>query len=303
MKLASIQRWRLYLCPRRHGSKSCYFSSSTARNTTSSVSSTEVEKFSNLSHSWWDPKQNPLISMNAIRIEYIKQQMEKAAVQRQQRETSIDKASSSPMQPPLHGLKALDVGCGGGLLSESLARLGAHVTAIDPSHELVQHAKQHAQLHPQTSTINYQGGCTVEQLALQVKEQPSDDNNDALFDIICLLEVIEHVTDVESILQATTSLLKPHTGRLFLSTLNRTIKSHLIAIVGAEYIMRDLPPGTHNWHQFQSPQELHHKLPPLGLQPLHTSGMVMTSLPPHWNWKLDSNDTDINWIGTYQRIK
>ncbi|KAG7339625.1 2-polyprenyl-3-methyl-5-hydroxy-6-metoxy-1,4-benzoquinol methylase [Nitzschia inconspicua] len=296
------------------------------------LSPLEVNKFSNMSQSWWDPQQNPLISMNAIRMEYIQQQMiqfKKEQEDMEQTNTGEDNSNDrddsnttssfgtvSTHSLPLNGFKALDVGCGGGLLSESLARLGAHVTAIDPSMELVQQAQQHARLHPVTSTnIMYRGGCTVEQLAQEAKEnsfETNEESNNHLFDIICLLEVIEHVTDVESILQATESLLKPNTGRLFISTLNRTVASHLVAIVGAEYVFRYLPPGTHNWDQFQSPEELHHTMTNLSnnntttttmLRPLHTSGMVMTALPPIWNWKLDLHNTGINWIGTYQRTR
>jgi 2-polyprenyl-6-hydroxyphenyl methylase / 3-demethylubiquinone-9 3-methyltransferase len=113
---------------------------------------------------------------------------------------------------------------------------------------------------------------------------------------------VEHVTDIPSILKATRSLLKPDTGRLFVSTLNRTFKSHLMAIVGAEYVLRYLPPGTHRWNQFVSPHELQQLAHDSQLQQLDVQGMVVTNFPwnGQWHWKLDPNDTDINWIGTYQ---
>jgi 2-polyprenyl-6-hydroxyphenyl methylase/3-demethylubiquinone-9 3-methyltransferase len=246
-----------------HQQKRCLSSSS-------SFSPSEVAKFSELSKIWWDPKENPLIGMNSIRIQHILDCVE------------------------LKDKRALDVGCGGGLLSESLARLGANVTAIDPSKELVEQAKRHSQLDPRTRTINYRGGHTVEELAAEEKEK---------FDVICCLEVIEHVTDIHSLLNAMSSLLKPN-GKLFLSTINRTAKSHAAAIVGAEYIMRYLPVGTHDWDTFKSPQEVSTIVKECGLEQVHVTGMVLTSPPfqGRWNWKLDEQDTDVNWIGTYQLL-
>jgi len=268
----------------------------------SSVSGKEVSKFSELSKTWWEPQQNPLIGMNSIRVEYIVNQLRKIP-------TSADENSfihdprhvveglshlSHEVPPELSALKALDVGCGGGLLSESLSRLGAEVVAVDPSHNLVEHAKKHAGIDPRTRSIEYRGGYTIEQLA----EELSDD----CFDIICILEVVEHVTDVESILRAAKSLLKPNTGRLFLSTINRTLKSHIFTIIGAEYVMGYLPPGTHNWKQFRSPREVEELMNRVGLQQIDFQGMVITKPPfqGHWNWKLDEMDTDVNWIGSYK---
>jgi 2-polyprenyl-6-hydroxyphenyl methylase / 3-demethylubiquinone-9 3-methyltransferase len=268
-----------------------------------SVSSSEVNKFSQLSPSWWDPTKNPLISMNAIRMEYILYQMSHDVPS-----TAVGNGIQTSALPllPLHNRKALDIGCGGGLLSESLARLGATVTAIDPSGPLIRQAQQHALLDPKTMSIHYLGGYTVERLAqeMQHSSQNDDDRNDGLFDIICLLEVVEHATDIPSILKAAQSLLKPLTGRLFVSTLNRTVKSHLMAIIGAEYVLRYLPPGTHRWQQFVSPHELQQLANDCQLQQLDVKGMVVTKFPwkDQWHWKLDPDDTDINWIGTYQAI-
>lgn len=196
----------------------------------------------------------------------------------------------------MKGKRALDVGCGGGLLSESLARLGASVTGVEPSKELAEQARLHAQLDPRTRSIDYRGGWTVEQLAVEVAE-----TNTEKYDIICCLEVIEHVTDVDSILSSMQRLLKPD-GKLFLSTINRTTKSKAVAIVGAEYIMRYLPIGTHDWNQFKSPEEVRVLMEENGLKEVDVKGMVLTSPPFRglWDWKLSSNDTDINWIGTYQ---
>lgn len=248
----------------------------------SSVSKAEVSKFSEFSESWWDPQQNPLIGMNSIRVGYIVDE--------------IKQSTAGEESPALSGLKALDVGCGGGLLSESLARLGADVVAVDPSETLVEHAKRHADLDPRTRSIDYRGGYTIEQLA--------EETSDPCFDVICILEVVEHVTDVESILRAAKALLKPNTGRLFVSTLNRTLKSGAVAIVGAEYIMGYLPPGTHDWNQFLSPEEVAELMSRVGLQQIDVQGMVVTKPPFHgrWEWKLDRQDTDVNWIGTYKSV-
>jgi 2-polyprenyl-6-hydroxyphenyl methylase/3-demethylubiquinone-9 3-methyltransferase len=239
----------------------------------SSVSTSEVSKFSQFATTWWDPRENPLIGMNTIRMEYIKGQ-------------------TSSTNSTMSNLTALDIGCGGGLLSESLARLGANVTAIDPSEALVAEAKRHSELDPRTRTIDYRGGWSVEKLSQE---------SDTKFDIICLLEVIEHVADPESILSSIRPLLKPD-GKLFLSTMNRTVKSKLVAIVGAEYIMRYLPVGTHDWDQFLSPEEVTSLMGRAGFDQVDVSGMIIDSPPfmGRWSWKLDPKDTDINWIGTYQ---
>eukprot|EP00980_Cylindrotheca_fusiformis_P003129 scaffold721_cov131-Cylindrotheca_fusiformis.AAC.19 len=243
----------------------------------SSHSEAEVAKFSDLSKTWWDPKENPLIGMNSIRVEYILNQLD-------------DKS--------LKNKRALDVGCGGGLLSESLARLGANVTSIDPSKELVEQAKIHAQMDPRTRTIDYRGGWTVEQLAVSTLKEDDIEK----FDVICCLEVIEHVTDIDSILSSIRSLLNPNGGKLFISTLNRTWKSRVVAIAGAEYIMRYLPIGTHDWDKFKSPEEVSSLVERHQLEQIDVQGMILTSPPfrGNWNWKLDPGDTDINWIGSYQ---
>lgn len=200
-------------------------------------------------------------------------------------------------------MRALDVGCGGGLLSESLSRLGADVTAIDPSVPLVEMAKERSQIDFRTRSINYQGGTSVEELA---QEEPDK------FDIICILEVLEHAADVDNLLQAACSLLKPPSedsrgGMLFVSTLNKTRKSHALAIVGAEYVMGYLPVGTHDWEKFCSPLEMERRMNRVGLKPVNVSGMVLTapwSAPPFssWDWRLDETDVDVNWIGAYQHV-
>lgn len=250
----------------------------------SSVSATEVLKFSELNKSWWDPRRNPLIGMNSIRVEYIINELQQISSTR----------STCSTTSKLSGIKGLDVGCGGGLLSESLARLGVNVTAVDPSHALAQHAKKHAEMDPKTRSIDYKGGYSIEELAQEFRGP--------FYDIICILEVLEHVTDVESVLASARLLLKPDKGRLFVSTLNRTAKSKLMAIIGAEYIMGYLPPGTHDWNQFRSPQEVEGLMNRAGFEQVDVQGLVITKPPllGQWDWKLDPTDTDINWIGTYK---
>jgi 2-polyprenyl-6-hydroxyphenyl methylase/3-demethylubiquinone-9 3-methyltransferase len=274
------------------------------RCSSSSVSKSEVSKFSGFSKTWWDPRENPLIGMNSVRVEYVIGQVKDGSAAARNPMNGPQDESDQPFHQPLSGLSALDVGCGGGLLSESLVRLGATVTAIDPSHQLVNQAKLHAQLDPKTRPINYRGGCTVEQLA-EERVSPSSSGllqEHHLYDIICLLEVLEHVADVDSILSSTQRLLKPETGRLFVSTLNRTVKSQLIAIVGAEYIMRYLPPGTHDWNQFRSPAEVEVFANRAGLEQVDVQGMVVTNPPffGQWDWRLDPNDVDVNWIASYK---
>eukprot|EP00559_Dactyliosolen_fragilissimus_P004612 CAMPEP_0184859756 /NCGR_PEP_ID=MMETSP0580-20130426/4750_1 /TAXON_ID=1118495 /ORGANISM="Dactyliosolen fragilissimus" /LENGTH=269 /DNA_ID=CAMNT_0027356575 /DNA_START=334 /DNA_END=1140 /DNA_ORIENTATION=+ len=180
---------------------------------------------------------------------------------------------------PLHGLKALDVGCGGGLLSTSLARLGANVTAIDPSMEVAMAARERSKLDRDEKVRNhilYKGGIGVEDLAAKTKTTETatatattteTTNKEQDFDLICILEVIEHAQDPMELLRSASSLLKPPStpgkndgGLLFLSTINRTFKSYGMAILGGEYIMRKLPIGTHNWNNFLSPSEVQHMM-------------------------------------------
>jgi 2-polyprenyl-6-hydroxyphenyl methylase / 3-demethylubiquinone-9 3-methyltransferase len=259
-----------------------------ATKATTSVSADEVAKFSGMNQQWWDPSFNPLISMNPIRIKYILDIVEKE-------KQRFGTRNEDKNHPPLHKLKALDVGCGGGLLSESLARLGADVTAVDPSKALVDMAQQHAQQmgDPRLQRIDYRAGMTVEELAATTSEK---------FDLVCLLEVLEHASDVSSLLKAATSLVNPKGGLLFVSTINRTWKSYLLTIVGAEYVMGYVPPGTHTWEQYLAPDKVSGMMTRFGMQPIDIRGMVI-SKPPlcgNWDWRLDAKDTDCNWIAGYR---
>lgn len=254
-----------------------------------SVSSEEVSKFSAMASTWWKVDHNPLISMNPIRMSFILQQIAN------QHKINIQQTSSS--YKPLSNLKALDVGCGGGLLSESLARLGANVTAVDPSEEVVKAARIHSMKQNDTKDIDYKGGMSVEELANMKEYRHS-------FDIVCVLEVIEHATDPKSLMQGAISLLKQPTdthpgGMLFVSTINRTAKSYAVAIVGGEYLTQKLPIGTHDWKQFLSPKEVNLLVQNFGMEEVDKKGMILK--PPFWDlkWYLDSNDFDVNWIGSY----
>lgn len=196
----------------------------------SSVSVEEVAHFDTLASTWWDAERNPLIGMNPTRVSYIVETL---------RTTTSgagagagggsmicddgNNSSSSPTAPPhrpLHGLRALDVGCGGGLLSESLARLGASVCAVDPSFQVAKAAREHSQHHPLTKTIDYRGGTSVEELARELTAIGDDDdsvhvatdntNTSAhLFDLVCVLEVVEHATDPQKLLDSACRLLRP----------------------------------------------------------------------------------------------
>ena len=265
---------------------------STNNSTKTSVSEEEVSKFSSMASTWWKVDHNPLISMNPIRMSFITEQIGK------QRSIKIqhDKTTFEPFK----GLKALDVGCGGGLLSESLARLGASVTAVDPSKEVAKAAQIHSQRDVKTSSIEYKGGMSVEELASQEIYQSS-------FDIVCVLEVIEHATDPKSLMQSAVSLLKKPSqdghgpgGMLFVSTINRTAKSFGIAIVGGEYVTGKLPIGTHDWNKFLAPKEVHEMVQDFGLGEVDKRGMMLR--PPFYDlkWYLDAQDFDVNWIGSYR---
>ncbi len=199
----------------------------------------EIQKFSQLASNWWDPngKCKPLHIINPLRVEYIELQCGQ-----------------------LGGKSILDVGCGGGILSESLAKLGAHVTGIDMAEESLAVARDHAKQHQLEITYQH---ITVESLAQQQPEQ---------YDVITCMELLEHVPDPLSIITACAKLLKPG-GQLFLSTINRNHKAKLLLIVGAEYIARLVPKGTHDFTRFIRPSELMQFVEAAGLQVLDTTGM------------------------------
>ena len=232
-----------------------------------SVNSKEIEKFSKIAEEWWDPKGKfkPLHKFNPTRIMYIKENIIETL--------KLDKKKSS-----LKKLKILDIGCGGGLLSEPMCRLGAEVTAIDASERNIKVAKLHAKKN--NLKINYI--CTLPE-KMKVKNH---------FDVILNMEVVEHVNDVDFFLKSCSKLLKKN-GIMFVATLNKTLKSYIFAIVGAEYILRWLPIGTHEWEKFLKPEKLIAILKKNNLNLDRIDGMQFNILTD--KWKL-SADKSVNYI-------
>jgi len=231
----------------------------------------EVARFAQLADEWWDAKGPfaPLHKINPTRLTYIRDRL-------------CTHFGRDPKAPPsLTGLSVLDIGCGGGLVAEPLARLGAKVTGIDPGVETIAAAKTHAQ--GAGLDIAY-WAATAEEVAV------SGD----MFDAVLLLEVVEHVPDVPAFLKRIAPLVKPG-GIMVLSTLNRTLKAYALAIVGAEFILRWVPMGTHQWERFVRPGELKTALRSAGLTLADTTGMVYHPLADEWRL---SGDTDVNYFAT-----
>ncbi|MDZ4137056.1 MAG: bifunctional 2-polyprenyl-6-hydroxyphenol methylase/3-demethylubiquinol 3-O-methyltransferase UbiG, partial [Paracoccaceae bacterium] len=230
----------------------------------------EVAKFEAMAAEWWDPngKFKPLHQMNPCRLDYITTQI--AA------EFDRDLTRASPFA----GLRLLDIGCGGGLLSEPMARLGATVVGADAAARNIPVAQLHAQ--QMGLTIEYRNG-TAEDLAAMGEQ----------FDVILNMEVVEHVADPLSYLTACQTLLKPG-GLMVCSTLNRNAKSFAMAIVGAEWVMRWLPKGTHDWAKFITPDELDALIRRADLDPVDRKGMVFN--PISWGWSLSAHDLSVNYV-------
>ncbi|MBT3206075.1 MAG: bifunctional 2-polyprenyl-6-hydroxyphenol methylase/3-demethylubiquinol 3-O-methyltransferase UbiG [Gammaproteobacteria bacterium] len=228
---------------------------------TDNVDAAEIEKFSALASRWWDTQSEfkTLHDINPIRVDYINQQC-----------------------GGLAGKKVLDIGCGGGILSEAMAANNADVTGIDMAEQSLDVAKMH--LHESGLTVDYQ---------MITAEQFADDNEDK-FDVVCCLEMLEHVPDPASIINAAAKALKPN-GTLVLSTLNRNAKSYMLAIVGAEYIMKMLPKGTHEYQKFLKPSELAQAARSASLEVTDVTGLSYN--PISKNYSL-GQDVDVNYLMT-----
>jgi len=237
---------------------------------TGTVDPADVERFSRIADEWWDPRGKfaPLHRLNPVRIGYIR---DRAAAHWQR-----DALSGRP----LDGLSLLDIGCGGGLLSEPMTRLGARVTGVDASARNISVAALHAER--QGLSIDYRQG-TAEALAA----------SGAQFDIVMALEIVEHVSDVDLFLRSCGNMVKPG-GLLFLSTLNRTAKAWAMAIAGAEYVLGWLPRGTHDWKKFLKPSEAVHGLRDGGIDAQEIVGVVYSPLSRLWS--LNKNDLDVNYM-------
>jgi 2-polyprenyl-6-hydroxyphenyl methylase / 3-demethylubiquinone-9 3-methyltransferase len=234
------------------------------------VDPAEIERFSRIAGEWWDPsgKFAPLHRLNPLRIGYIRDRA--AAHWKRDPLTGL----------PLQGLSLLDIGCGGGLLSEPMARLGARVTGVDAAARNVGVAALHAE--KQGLAIDYRRG-TAEALT----------ESGAQFDIVLALEIVEHVADVELFLKSCGRMVKPG-GLLFLSTLNRTAKAWALAIAGAEYVLRWLPRGTHDWKKFLKPSEVVNGLDAAGIAAQEVVGVVYSPLSRAWS--LSKSDLDVNYM-------
>ncbi|MDC0875768.1 bifunctional 2-polyprenyl-6-hydroxyphenol methylase/3-demethylubiquinol 3-O-methyltransferase UbiG [Candidatus Pelagibacter sp.] len=235
-----------------------------------SINKKEIEKFSKIADEWWDPKGKfkPLHKFNPIRIKYIK-------------ENIINNFKLKNKKKPLKKINILDVGCGGGLLSEPMQRLGASVTGIDASAKNIKIAKLHAKKNK--LKINYL--CSSPEI-LKINKK---------FDVILNMEIVEHVEDVQFFLKSCSNLLKKN-GLMFVATINKTLKSYIFAIVGAEYILRWLPIGTHEWEKFIKPEDLKDILKSNDLILKKLDGMHFDIIKDEWNV---SKDTSINYIAKF----
>ncbi|WP_164661431.1 bifunctional 2-polyprenyl-6-hydroxyphenol methylase/3-demethylubiquinol 3-O-methyltransferase UbiG [Tropicibacter sp. Alg240-R139] len=234
------------------------------------VDPSEIAKFEAMAAEWWDPngKFKPLHMLNPCRLDYITQQIA----------GEFERDLTGPR--PFAGLRLLDIGCGGGLLSEPMARLGAEVVGADAAEGNLPVAR----IHAEQSGLNIDYRHTTAEALAEAGEQ---------FDVILNMEVVEHVADPLSYLTATQQLLKPG-GLEICSTINRNPKSYAVAIFGAEVVMRWLPKGTHEWNKFITPDELFDLLRQAGLDPVDRKGFVFN--PILWSWSISDRDLSVNYV-------
>nr|WP_174770099.1 bifunctional 2-polyprenyl-6-hydroxyphenol methylase/3-demethylubiquinol 3-O-methyltransferase UbiG [Maritimibacter fusiformis] len=234
------------------------------------VDPSEVAKFEAMAAEWWDPagKFKPLHMMNPVRLDYITSQIA----------AEFGRDLTGPR--PFEGLRLLDIGCGGGLLSEPMARLGAEVVGADAAERNI----PVAQIHAEQSGLEIDYRHTTAEALAEAGEQ---------FDVVLNMEVVEHVSDPLAYLTACQQLLKPG-GMMIASTINRNPKSFMVAIVGAERVMRWLPVGTHDWSKFITPAELEDLITRAGLRPVDAKGFVFN--PVSWQWSISTRDLSVNYV-------
>ena len=238
-----------------------------------SINKKEIEKFSKIASEWWDPngKFKPLHKFNPIRIKYIKDNI-------------INNFKLKSNRNPLEKINILDIGCGGGLLSEPITRLGANVTGIDASDKNIRIAK----LHAKKNKLNINYLCTSPE-KLEIKKK---------FDVILNMEIIEHVEDINFFIKSCSKLLRKN-GIMFVATLNKTLKSYMFAIIGAEYLLKWLPIGTHDWEKFVKPEDLKKISSKNKLKLDRLDGMNFNIIKDEWSV---SPDTSINYIAKFIKI-
>jgi 2-polyprenyl-6-hydroxyphenyl methylase / 3-demethylubiquinone-9 3-methyltransferase len=237
---------------------------------TNTIDPAEVAKFEAMAAEWWDTegKFKPLHLMNPCRLDYITSQIA----------AEFDRDLTQAL--PFAGLRVLDIGCGGGLLSEPMARLGAEVVGADAAPRNI----PVAQIHAAQSGLSIDYRHTTAEAMAEAGEQ---------FDVVLNMEVVEHVADPLGYLTACQQLLRPG-GLMICSTLNRNAKSFAMAIIGAEWVMRWLPKGTHDWAKFITPDELYALITGAGLEPVDRKGMVFN--PISWKWSVSARDLSVNYV-------
>ena len=238
----------------------------------STINKKEIDKFSKIAEDWWNPegKFKPLHQFNPERIKYIK-------------DNTVKHFNLTNKDKPFKNLNILDIGCGGGLLSEPMSRLGGNVTGIDASEKNIISAK----IHAKQNNLNISYFCN----------SPENFKSNKKFDLVLNMEIVEHVEDVNFFIKKSSELLKKN-GLMFVATLNRTLKSYILAIIGAEYILRWLPIGTHEWNKFLTPEELTNFGRENSLLVEKINGMVFNPLSNRWKV---SQDCSVNYIIKFKK--
>tara|TARA_B100000212_G_scaffold17045_1_gene11583 strand:+ start:978 stop:1706 length:729 start_codon:yes stop_codon:yes gene_type:complete len=238
----------------------------------STINKKEIDKFSKIAEDWWNPegKFKPLHQFNPERIKYI-------------RDNTVKHFKLTNKDKPFKNLNILDIGCGGGLLSEPMSRLGGNVTGIDASEKNIISAK----IHAKQNNLNISYFCN----------SPENFKSNKKFDLVLNMEIVEHVEDVNFFIKKSSELLKKN-GLMFVATLNRTLKSYIFAIIGAEYILRWLPIGTHEWNKFLTPEELTNFGQKNSLLAENIDGMVFNPISNRWKV---SQDCSVNYIIKFKK--